>query len=85
MVTDYDSWREGEAVDVAQVIAVMAANARLAQDTVARFAATLPPVREPSPIDRTLDSAIVTAPAVRDASLMARLDAVAGRVLRQVA
>lgn len=85
MVTDFDAWREGEAVDVAEVIAVMAANARLAQNTVAQLAATLPPVREPSPIDRTLDSAIVTAPAARDAALMARLDAVAGRVLRPLA
>jgi 5'-methylthioadenosine phosphorylase len=32
--------------------------------------------------DRALDMAIVTAPEARDPALVARLDAVAGRVLR---
>lgn len=81
MVTDYDSWRDGEAVDVGQVLAVMAANAALAKDTVTRLATLLPATRDPSPIDRTLDSAIVTAPAQRDRTLVAKLGAVAGRVL----
>jgi len=81
MVTDYDAWREGEAVDIAQVLSVMAANAATAKATVARLAALLPAQREPSPIDRTLDSAIVTAQAQWDLSLVAKLDAVAGRVL----
>jgi 5'-methylthioadenosine phosphorylase len=42
----------------------------------------LPPERDPSPIDRALDGAIMTAPGARDGKLMAMLDAVAGRVLR---
>lgn len=83
MVTDYDSWREHEAgVDAAEVIAVMHRNVALAQRVVRRFARSLPMSRSESPIDRALDHAIMTAPAARDRALMARLDAVAGRVLR---
>ncbi len=83
MVTDYDSWREHEAgVDAAEVIAVMHRNVALAQRVVRRFARSLPQARSESPIDRALDHAIMTAPAARDRALMARLDAVAGRVLR---
>lgn len=81
MVTDYDAWREGEAVEVSQVLEVMAANAAAARETVVRLAALLPDVRVASPIDTVLDHAIVTAPGVRDRSLMAKLDAIAGRVL----
>ena len=83
MVTDYDCWREDEAhVEVASVIAVLQANAAKARETVRRLAsrlATLP--REPSPIDTTLDYALITPRADRDPALMAKLDAVAGRVL----
>lgn len=82
MVTDYDAWREGEAVDVAQVLKVMAANVALARDTVVHLSGLLPPTRVPSPIDRALDSAIMTASDVRDSRIMARLDAVAGRLFR---
>ncbi len=83
MVTDYDSWREADAgVDVAQVLAVMEVNATIASDMVRRLAEMLPPTREPSPIDRALDGAIMTAPAARDAGLALKLAAVAGRVLR---
>lgn len=82
MVTDYDSWREQDAgVDAANVIAVMHRNVALAGSVVRRFAAALPPVREPSPIDRALDNAVMTAPAQRDPVLVAKLAAVAGRVL----
>ena len=83
MVTDYDSWRKADAgVNVAQVLAVMEGNAAIARDMVGRLAELLPPTRESSPIDRALDSAIMTAPAARDAGLALKLDAVAGRVLR---
>ncbi|MBS0473916.1 MAG: S-methyl-5'-thioadenosine phosphorylase [Proteobacteria bacterium] len=81
MVTDYDSWREGEAgVDAAAVLDVMHRNVELAQRVVRRFAATLPKSRAASPIDRSLDHAIMTAPAQRDRVLAAKLQAVAGRV-----
>jgi 5'-methylthioadenosine phosphorylase len=82
MVTDYDSWREGEHVEVEQVIAVMHANAASARATIAQLASVLPPQRSANPIDRALDGAIMTAPGQRDTKLAAILDAVAGRVLR---
>ncbi len=47
------------------------------------LAAALPEMRAPSPIDRTLDTAMVTAPEAWDRRVAARLDAVAGRVLRE--
>lgn len=82
MVTDWDAWREDElGVEVSQVLDVMRANAALARDTVRALAALLPAGREASPIDRTLDHALITAPSQRDARLVAMLDAVAGRVL----
>ncbi|MBS0482742.1 MAG: S-methyl-5'-thioadenosine phosphorylase [Proteobacteria bacterium] len=82
MVTDYDSWRDGtEEVDAANVVAVMHRNTGLAQDVVRRLAAALPAGRAPSPIDRALDNATMTAPDQRDRVLMAKLQAVAGRVL----
>lgn len=81
MVTDYDSWREGDEADVAAILGVMHRNVALASQVVRRFAASLPKRRSASPIDRALDHAIMTAPEARDRALMARLQAVAGRVL----
>jgi 5'-methylthioadenosine phosphorylase len=84
MVTDYDCWHEGHgAVDVAQVVAVMAANAGKARALVAALPGVLGPDRAPCPAgcDRALDHAIITARDARDPALVARLDAVAGRVL----
>jgi len=82
MVTDYDCWREGEeAVDVAQVMAQLSANAEKARALVMHLLRSLPEEREPSPIDTCLDTALITAPHARDPALLARLDAVAGRVL----
>ena len=84
MVTDYDCWRdETEAVDVGQVLDRMQDNARLARETIKAFCKALPRKRTPSPIDHALDNAVVTAPEARDKALMTRLDAVAGRVIRQ--
>ena len=80
MVTDYDCWREGEAVDVAQVITQMQANGALARAMVKNFIAGLPKIREPSPIDTALDDAVITAPDEHDPAVMAELDAVAGRL-----
>ncbi len=82
MVTDYDAWRESEAgVEAAEVFAVMTANAERARAAVRELAALLPPKREPSPIDSALEYAFATDPAQRDPALVARLGAVAGRVL----
>jgi 5'-methylthioadenosine phosphorylase len=83
MVTDYDCWREEVApVEVHHIQAVLRANAGKARALVARLARALPPVREPSPIDTCLDGALITAPAARDAAMVERLSAVAGRALR---
>ena len=85
MVTDYDCWHpEHDAVEVADIIAVVRANADKAARVVARMAKDLPGEHEPCPVrsDRALDTAIMTAPEHRDPALMAKLDAVAGRVLK---
>jgi 5'-methylthioadenosine phosphorylase len=84
MVTDYDSWHPGHAaVDVAQVIATLTANAHRAKAMVAALPALLGPERAPCPFgcDRALDHAVMTAPAQRDPDLVARLRTIAGRVL----
>ncbi len=81
MVTDYDCWRDGEAVDVAQVLEQMEANGELARAMVAGFIKGLPKKRAASPIDTALDDAVITAPDEHDPDVMAKLDAVAGRLL----
>jgi len=84
MVTDYDSWHphHGE-VDIADILATLTANADKARGTVAGLPPLLGGDRAPCPhgCDRALDHAILTAPDRRDRALLARLDAVAGRVL----
>jgi 5'-methylthioadenosine phosphorylase len=82
MVTDYDCWREGEdAVDVAQVLRQVEANAAKARATVINLLRALPARRDASPIDTCLDTALITGADARDPAVLARLDAVAGRVL----
>lgn len=82
MVTDHDAWREdAEGVTVDEILAVMRGNAAIARSAIEAFVGALPAQRAPSPIDTALDGALLTAPAARDPTLVARLDAVAGRVL----
>lgn len=84
MVTDYDCWHpDHDQVDVAQVIATLGANAAHARALVAALPRLLGSNRAPCPhgCDRALDNAIMTAADKRDPALLARLDAVAGRVL----
>ncbi|EZP57323.1 S-methyl-5'-thioadenosine phosphorylase [Sphingomonas sp. RIT328] len=82
MVTDYDCWRaDTEAVDVAQVIAQLGANAARARSMVIDLLRALPAQRPPSPIDTCLDQAIITAKSARDPVLVEKLDAVAWRAL----
>jgi 5'-methylthioadenosine phosphorylase len=82
MVTDYDCWRDGEdAVEVSAVIAQLTANADLARRLVVELARALPETRAPSPIDTTLDTALITAPAARDPATLVKLDAICRRVL----
>ena len=84
MVTDFDCWHpDHDAVTVQDIIKVLAANAEKAKRLVACLAADFPREHEPCPIgsDRALDTAIITAKEARDPALIAKLDAVAGRVL----
>lgn len=81
MVTDYDSWRDSDEADAAAILAVMKRNVAQARKVVRALAAALPKARVPSPIDHALEYAIVTVPAARDPVLVAKLQAVAGRVL----
>lgn len=84
MVTDYDCWHdEHAAVDVASIVAIMKGNTEKAQRLVAHLARSFPREHPTCPIgsDRALDVALITAPEARDASLIRKLDAVAGRVL----
>ena len=83
MVTDYDCWHEDHAhVQVADIVRVMHANADRAKATVAELCKALAKTsRTPSPIDTVLDAALITPPEHRDLALMAKLDAVAGRML----
>jgi 5'-methylthioadenosine phosphorylase len=85
MVTDFDCWHpDHDAVTVQDIIAVLTANADKAKRLVARLATDFPREHEPCPIgsDRALDAALITAPEARDPELIKKLDAVAGRVLR---
>jgi 5'-methylthioadenosine phosphorylase len=68
-------------VEVAHIQEVLSRNADVARDLVRRLALSLPPERDPSPIDTCLDGALITAPGARDPALIANLSAVAGRVL----
>jgi 5'-methylthioadenosine phosphorylase len=86
MVTDFDCWHpDHDAVSVGDVIKVLVGNSEKAKRLVARLARDFPREHEPCPIgsDRALDNAIITAPEARDPALLAKLDAVAGRVLRK--
>ncbi len=84
MITDYDSWHpdHGE-VDVNDIIKTLFGNADKARGMVKRLPALLGETRTECAhgCDRALEYAILTAPDARDPELLAKLDAVAGRVL----
>jgi 5'-methylthioadenosine phosphorylase len=85
MVTDYDCWHPGHAaVTVEMVLEVLSGNAAKARALVKSVVPLLSghdgPCRQGC--QHALDHALITAPAARDAALVARLDAVAGRVLK---
>ena len=84
MVTDYDCWHDDHAhVDVAAVIKVLSENVDKAHRLIERLARSFPREHPACPIgsDRALDVALITPPESRDPALLAKLDAVAGRVL----
>ena len=84
MITDYDCWHpDHDRVQVADIIRVLNANADHARALVK---AVVPVLRDHPLVcsagcDRALDTAIITAPEARDPAIVAKLDAVAGRVL----
>ncbi|MBE9477586.1 MAG: S-methyl-5'-thioadenosine phosphorylase [Proteobacteria bacterium] len=84
MITDYDSWHpdHGE-VDITKIIATLTGNAGKAKGLVAGLPALLGAKRTPCPhgCDRALEFAILTQTQNRDPAMVAKLDAVAGRVL----
>ena len=84
MVTDFDCWHpDHDHVTVDQVVKVLFSNADKARALVADVVPALGARRGPCPAgcDRALDHALITAPERRDPALLAKLDAVAGRVL----
>ncbi len=86
MVTDYDCWHDDhDDVSVEAVIRVLRENAAAARELVRALAPAL--VDRPRPCaagcHRALDGAIITAADARDQSMIERLDAVAGRVLKR--
>lgn len=77
MVTDYDCWKEsGDVANVETIIAQLNANADAARLTIELLVKCLPSKRSPSPIDRALDTAIITAENARDAEMRIRLRAI---------
>ena len=85
MVTDYDCWRDDEdAVTVTNVLEIMHQNSERAKQAIASLVQGLQDTpRTPSPqgIETCLDHALITAPEARDPAVLARLEAIAGRVL----
>ena len=88
MVTDYDCWHPDHAdVTVDQIVDVLHRNAATARDLLGALVPRLAAHAGPCPqgCHAALDHALITVPAMRDPVLLAKLDAVAGRVLRGAA
>ncbi len=84
MVTDYDCWHpDHDHVTVDAVIKVLLENAGKARSLVRQVVPKVGQTRAlcHAGCDRALDNALITAPDKRDAALIGKLDAVAGRVL----
>jgi 5'-methylthioadenosine phosphorylase len=84
MVTDFDCWHpDHDHVTVEQVVKVLFSNADKARALVKSLIPRIGAPRGacPAGCDRALDHALITAPEKRDRALLAKLDAVAGRVL----
>lgn len=86
MVTDYDCWHPGhEAVTVDQVIHVLLANADKARGLIRQATPAL--VQDRNAVHcscrHVLDHALITAESARDPAVLARLSAVAGRILNR--
>ena len=85
MVTDFDCWHpDHDAVTVEAIVQVLMANADRARTLVAGLAPHVhaDTMAEGCSCRSALQHALITSPGVRDPALLARLDAVAGRLLR---
>ena len=86
MVTDFDCWHpHHDNVNIEQILAVVSLNAKNARALVTNSANAI--IRDQAtgltcPCRRALDFAVLTSKDARDSSLVERLDAVAGRVLK---
>jgi 5'-methylthioadenosine phosphorylase len=86
MVTDYDCWHpDHDHVTVESIIAVLFDNADKGRALVKQIAPKLAKRDKTcgSGCQTALDNAIITAPDARDTKMAAKLDAIAGRVLRR--
>ena len=86
MVTDYDCWHPGhDAVTMDQIVKVLLANADKARSLVKQVAPKV--IGDAKGCDcgcrNALEYALITAPQARDAAMMEKLSAVAGRVLNK--
>ncbi len=85
MVTDYDCWHpDHDAVTVDQVVRVLLGNAEKARNLVRNVVPLIGAARGPCPAgcDRALEYALITHPDKRSPEMVAKLDVIAGRVLR---
>jgi len=88
MVTDFDCWHpDHDAVTVDAIVKVLLANADNARSLVKAVTPALAADKQAyaCACRKALEFAIITAPQARDPALAAKLDAVAGRVLRSAA
>ena len=85
MVTDYDCWHpDHDHVTVDSIIATLHANADNARALIKAVTPLLSKEHGPCSkgCDHALETALITAPEARDPAMKAKLDAVAGRVLK---
>lgn len=85
MVTDYDCWHpQHDDVTVEAIVKVLLANADNARGLVKQVAPLLDGDSHAAqcPCRMALEHALITAPEARDPNLLERLDAVAGRLLK---
>ena len=86
MVTDYDCWVEEHGdVTTSMVLEFLRQNSENAKKLVAAAIPVIGKLQAPFPsgVHTALEHAIATAPEYRDPSMMRKLDAVAGRVLKK--
>jgi 5'-methylthioadenosine phosphorylase len=85
MVTDYDCWHPNhDDVTVDAIVKVLLANADKARALIKRLAPLLraDATARQCGCRTALEHALITAPEARDPELVAKLDAVAGRLLK---